>query len=401
MAHGSRLRVLHAGLDWGYWGKLRPGCLRDPTQGQIAGGETAMLRAAESMAAGGCEVVVVTGCTPGRDSATGVLYVNTLDFFAYVLDRGPWDAIGIWGDPDHFAELTSIGALDRTLRVCAQQCNGFTRPDGVQGFVDLYISPSRSHAANLARQHGIPIDRFRVIPNAVHPPRFHWDAPRVAERVYIASSPDRGRHHLLDLWPEVKCQEPKAELHVFYETRRWLEGCCGNYLTPIHPAIATRARSVMRAHDDAHYGLDVHDHGAAPQQAIVDLACTAGVMAYPCDPICYTEGYATAGLEAYCAGAVPVMTDADALREIYADKAILVSQHRIREDFAAAVVGAIREARAAKERGWLGWRFPDEKAAHAACERHSWAAVGEMWTALVRTEIVAKREREEAGRVAA
>ena len=83
------MRILHAGLEWRYWGRLAPDCLDRPERGQIAGGETAMLRAAFETAARGHEVVVVTWCRPGTHR--GVRFHDNDDFYDLVLDGGACD----------------------------------------------------------------------------------------------------------------------------------------------------------------------------------------------------------------------------------------------------------------------------------------------------------------------
>lgn len=391
------LRVLHAGLEWSWWGKLEPNCLDDPTRPQIAGGETAFLRAAFETAARGHHVAVATWCYPGTHR--GVAFHPKDDFYRLVLDGGPWDAVVLWGGPEPFAALTALGAVGPggALRVVSQQCNGFERHDGGEPFVDLYVSPSRGHAARLSALYRIPAEKFRAIPNAVEPLRYRPALMRERDpfAVYHASSPDRGLHHLLEKWPEIKAREPRAHLHVYYELDRFLASVdTSAYVRPSSdPGMIDLAGRIRRARDRVALGWDVTFHGARPQQEVADRACTSGVMCYPCDPVVYTEGYGTAVLEAYVAGAVPVTTDADAFGEVYGGLFPLLDRRTVHETVADAVVEAMREAESLKDNDRLGHAFRDEAQFRALAERYSWARVGEAWCEMIEAECAKRAER--------
>ena len=368
------MRILHYGGEWRYWHRLAPNCLDDLKRGQIAGGETAMIRAGQEIAALGHEVHIVTWSTPGKHR--GVTWHDNPRFWDLALDGGPWDVIVVWGEPSPLAVLLASGAIAGTLRVCAQQCNGFRSPDGAQGYVDLYVSPSMTHARMLSSRYGIPIEKFAVIPNAIEPSRYKLlgKAPRHPFDVYHASSPDRGLHHLLELWPEIKKAEPWAELHVYYEITRFLRE-----IAHAHPVMLDLAQRLEQAMDRVTYGWGVTFHGACAQQVVADRACTAGVMVYPCDPVIFTEGFGTAVLEAYVAGAVPITTDADAFPEVYGGLFPLIPQGEIRERLVGEVLKGMEVARKRVEAGKAGWAFDTVEEARALQEAHSWARVGCEW----------------------
>ncbi|MDP3767621.1 MAG: glycosyltransferase family 4 protein, partial [Dehalococcoidia bacterium] len=374
------MRILHYAGEWRYWGRLSPTCLEDDRHRQIAGGETATLRAAFETACLGHEVHVVTWCRPGRHR--GVTFHDNPSFYDLVLDGGPWDVLVVWGEPSVLAVLSASGAIEGTLRVCAQQCNGFNSSDGAQGYVDLYVSPSETHARMLSDRYKIPREKFVAIPNAVEPSRYKLlgMAHRNPFAVYHASSPDRGLHHLLELWPEIKRAEPKAELHVYYEVKRFLTdiACAGS-----HPVMFDLGRRLSAAIDRVTHGYGVTFHGAVSQQAIADRACASGVMCYPCDPIIFTEGFGTSVLEAYVAGAYPVTTDADAFPEVYGDLFPLIPRAQIRERLVANVLVGIDAARRRVEAGKAGWAFDTIEEGRALQERFSWARVGEAWAMMI------------------
>lgn len=376
----SGKRILHYGGEWSYWDRLAPNCLDDPKRGQIAGGETAMLRAAYETAARGNEVHVVTWCSPGRHR--GVAFHDRRDFYDLVLDGGPWDAVVIWGEPAVLATLTASGALTGTLRICAQQCNGFYSPGGSQGYVDLYVSPSMTHARMLSARYGIPIEKFVAIPNAIEPSRYRnlGTVPRNPFAVYYASSPDRGLHHLLELWPEIKKAEPGAELHVYYEYKRFLKDIAGR---DSHPIMFDLGKRLTAAINRVAHGYGVTMHGGSPQQVVADRAISSGVMAYPCDTIMFTEGFGTAVLEAYVAGACPVTTDTDAFGEVYGPLFPLIPRADVRKRLVPAVLAGIESARARAQAGKAGWAFDTIAEAQELQKAHSWARVGGLWCDLI------------------
>jgi len=366
------MQILHAGLSWFYWGRLEPDCLDRPGRAQIAGGETAMLRAAFETAARGHDVHVVTWSYPGRHR--GVRFHDKHDFYDVVIDGGPWDAVVVWGEPTVLAELTHAGALDGALRICAMQCNGFAHRDALRGYVDVYVSPSQHHADMLRDVFEIPAEKFWVIPNAVHPARYRFDKPRDPFAVYHASSPDRGLHHLLEAWPEIRITEPRATLDVYYEVEKFLKYPFN------HPLMDDLVLRIKAAIAGVRRGRGVTFRGAQPQQVVADRATTAGVMAYPCDPVVYTEGYGTAVLEAYCAGAEVVCSDADAFGEVYGAGGIgldLMPKKKIREELVPRVLAALERAREQRPNSEC------EPALRARLEAYSWAQVGKRWCALL------------------
>lgn len=388
-----RRRVLHAGLEWRYWSRLSPNCLDDDKRGQIAGGETAMIRAAQYTAAAGHDVHIVTLCVPGKHR--NVMWHDNTTFYDLALDGGPWDVVVVWGEPAVLAKLSHAWLASGEplpLRACAMQCNGFFSHDGAQGYVDLYVSPSATHAQMLADKYRIPREKFVVIPNAVEPSRYKklGQAPRNPFAVYHASSPDRGLHHLLEQWPEIKRTEPKAELHVYYEIRRFL-----TEIAHAHPVMLDLAQRLERAMHRVWHGHGVTFHGGRPQQEVADRACTAGVMCYPCDPVIFTEGFGTAVLEAYVAGAYPITSTADAFEDVYGKLFPLIPRAQIRERLVANVLVGMDTMRKRVEAGKAGWAFDTVAEGRALQERYSWAQVGGAWDAKVLTKAREKGRRAE------
>jgi glycosyltransferase involved in cell wall biosynthesis len=76
------------------------------------------------------------------------------------------------------------------------------------------------------------------------------------------------------------------------------------------------------------YGVE-HYKSVSRNQIAMEMA-EAQVLAYPCAPVTWTEGYSNVIVESCTAGAVPVISDTDALGQIYGGAAITI--HDIRNN---------------------------------------------------------------------
>jgi glycosyltransferase involved in cell wall biosynthesis len=386
------VKILHVSTAYGYWGRLRPDCLdrEDIGGGQVGGGETAMLNACFQLAALGHEVHSAFRCRPGH--YRGVRFYDLMDAHRLASEED-WDVVVSWDDGEFLLPLVG----EKPLRVLSNQMNHIA--PWTTHAVDIFVSPSRTHARLMSSLYEIPLEKFCAIPNGIDPSRFDFEgicsaAGRDWSRVYYASSPDRGLHHLLQLWPSIRREIPEAHLHVYYEMDRWIAGTAivGGW-NPECALLATRVkglREVLGAKDGVFFEGAVH-----PRRCARD-ASRSGIMAYPCDTVFFTEGFGTAVLESYVAGALPVVTDTDAFAEVYGEAVPLlgaageenplVSRARIMEDFAPRVVQALRIMRERQERKLPGWGWDSAIRAGVMAQRLSWESVGKLWQRLVESE---------------
>ena len=112
-----------------------------------------------------------------------------------------------------------------TLRMVNRQVSEFGSDcdDGWDKHVDVVMCPSKK-ARDIVSAPLAPETRrkFRVLPNGCYPEKFGGVAP-VPGRVAYLSSPDRGLHWLLRIWPEVRRQVPHATLRIYYyQLATWL-----------------------------------------------------------------------------------------------------------------------------------------------------------------------------------
>ena len=246
----------------------------------------------------------------------------------------------------------------RPLRVTFQQVNDFAYGEpGFAEFVDVFISPSKPHRDMMtgarAQTGGwwTSKEKWEVVGNGCYPDEypakrtvmgFEETVERVPGRVMYASSPDRGLHWLLMAWPRIKQEVPHAELRIFYYALsnflQWADRDEAG-LDPKWQDYARRAKYIKRALP-ALEGLGVKYCGSVSRAQMAVELSEAEVYAYPCDVVDWTEGFSCATLEGCASGAIPVISDVDALGEIYEGGCPMVSPP-MKESFDAWVSSVI------------------------------------------------------------
>lgn len=226
------------------------------------------------------------------------------------------DAVVAINEPDRLREFP-----DAKLRICMFWLNEFSFcKEGFDEHVHWYFSPSEAHRQQAITTWGAPR------PEKWHVNRLGCDAstglPGVAGRshgrVVYCSSPDRGLHRVLEAWPAIKRAVPHATLRIFYRLEPWIRGFDA---TPYFPPIErnrTRALYVEEALNrlGTGWGIEVHD-SISREQLQLELQ-EAEVFLHPCDTLSWSEGFSCSTMEACAAGAAPIISDCDALGEVYA-----------------------------------------------------------------------------------
>jgi glycosyltransferase involved in cell wall biosynthesis len=230
-----------------------------------------------------------------------------------------YDVVYSWNDPD----LLRIVSRN-SLRLINQQINDFhhAKP-GYDEFIDLYTSPSLPHKDHMVQDSGTDPNKWFIVPNGCNPDLYHNN--KVQGRVIYASSPDRGLHHLLNIWDEIHKRVPHAHLRIFYDVHGYVK----NMLT-----MSTEHRKIPHLNEwyNRAYQIDqkiktlegVNAIGSVSRERIAKEMSEAQVLAYPCDPVTWTEGFSVTTMEACAAGAIPVITSADAMGYIYGKVAPLI-----------------------------------------------------------------------------
>lgn len=296
---------------YGYWGDFLPTDL-EKGERQVGGGETAMIQVSRALAKLGHSVTVFHDCPPGRYDGVDYLPRNLLPALICQLEH---DVYVSWDEPHAFRWA------DRSaLHVLAFQLN-----DSLVGVfdhaIDLYFHPSEWHVERfLTLYPELSRDKCRArFTNGIDLSRYVSSEPllRQGHRIIYSSSPDRGLHHLLRFWPRIREAVADAELHVFYDMDKWLEIDAQMKEKGLANITRERAELLRPLRDAPPPGVTFH--GGVGQAQLAREQLQSAVLAYPCDPVAPTEGFSMTCLEAITAGCHLITTDADALKELWAD----------------------------------------------------------------------------------
>jgi glycosyltransferase involved in cell wall biosynthesis len=201
--------------------------------------------------------------------------------------------------------LAKVGS--GTIRVFNQQVNDFRGCPGWEQHTDIVTALSLTHQRQLRQFSNF--SNWQILNNGCDPTEY-YDGKRDNKRLVWASSHDRGLHWLLELYPNLKKRVPDAEIHIYYHFNfdaKHRQDEEGNRYRYIEAAI------------DRLKGKGVTLHGSTSRQEMKKVFSEGRILAYPCDPTGFTEGFGCTVLEAAVAGCLPVIVGADAFAEIYSD----------------------------------------------------------------------------------
>jgi len=214
-----------------------------------------------------------------------------------------WDLVACINDPQPLKHFKHAG-----VRYFNQQCNDFIRYPGWENYTDIASSPSARHLEYLRTLSSF--SQWHVVPDGCDLSDFA-DLPRDRNKVIHASSPDRGLHWLLEMWPSFKQRHPGASLDIYYEWMSQYEHVKN------HDGVFSLRYRMIKEGIERGRAFDVRHHGSASCQSIARAMSQARIMLYPCDTVAFTEGFSVATLESAAAGCVPVIVGVDALSDIY------------------------------------------------------------------------------------
>lgn len=281
--------------DWAMSRPVTPDEIWTSSRG-LTGSEVSFFKVAEGLSRLGHDVTCRANVTRSGE-VLGVPCAR--DFSSNV------DAAIAWIDP------APLRAMDARMRVLNQQVNDFHYCPGWQDYVDIVTSPSTSHR-NYLRGFNEFEGRWEILPNGVDVStyRLRSNSPRSHSLVY-ASSPDRGLHWLLQVYPDVKKHVPDVTLDVYYDWRDFYESVRGGQT---ETSYRLRYCKEMLDRLSSH---GVRHHGSVSRQQLVQVFSEKRVLSYPCDTVSYTEGFSVTSLEAAVSGCVPALIGTDALEEVY------------------------------------------------------------------------------------
>jgi len=303
-----------------HWESVHPDNLYTSGAPQMGGSEASVLATATALVQQGNYVLLGAKTkfpqTFSFEGSSGMLRMCPDDLFSHVAYVEPFDVLVAWDD----VGLFRYAYEHIPVKVVCFQLNDIPMGLGVfSHIIDLYFHPSKWHAHRFAELYDIPTDKQRsCITNGLIAPT-PKDIPEREQRVIWISSPDRGLHHLLKIWPLVAEKVPDAHLDIYYDMERWLyiveqNLAIGRHLITTDRAIEVRNRLAPLL------GTSVTYHGGCSRWEVQRALAKSKVMVYPCDPVAPTEGFSMSVLEAWAAGCKVIISDADALGELWSGK---------------------------------------------------------------------------------
>lgn len=290
------------------WGDVTPQTMRDKGMG---GRETALVQLAQSWAAMGHEVfafVPLEGKGGTQDYPDGgrvawlpntstltIVPALALDLFV------SWEDIPIVDEVRPFVRRTVVEMQVAHLPDMLDLSN-----------VDNVAVLSEFAWGVILRQYPIS-DKLVVLPNGVDK-RLYDSMPTVeglpfktgAEFLY-SSSPDRGLHHLLAMWPKLnEAFDGSATLHICYGVDDFI---ADNIYS--HREAGGRALVIERALADP--PPSIMYHGKVGQDVLAGMHRRVDVLTYPADTMSATETGCVSIVEALAAGSKVVTTTCDCI----------------------------------------------------------------------------------------
>ena len=288
----------------------------------LTGSENSFFNAARSLSARGHEVIVTCdGKGPSKppvlEGCTFIPIPKTQDTPSYL--PKDCDAYLSWNEPDLLRFVPA-----EKVRVNVHQINdwGFAYA-GFNPFVDKYVALSEAHKKRLVSVSDFDPAKFAIIPNSIDL-RFYEGSLPIEDRgktIAFISSPDRGLHRILEIFPEVKRRVPEATLEIFYE---WQKLYSQAHKEQNAIGLRVRHMNALLQKSGTEGDNGVYMRGNISTFDIIKKLCRTRVLAYTCEPIDFTESFSVATMDACAAGCVPIVSDADCLGEIYQDAAYVI-----------------------------------------------------------------------------
>ena len=282
----------------------------------LTGSEMGFFMLAFGMAEAGHDVSIYSKFTkPGSIRGARCFHYEDWDAGSARLE---WDAVlaSTMADP-------LMNANPKSFRFLHHQCKGFGgSPSGWEQHVDMLAPLSSSHAKELAPETTLSREKWRVLHNGVDTVKFS-PGKKVPGKMIWASSLDRGCHWLLEAFPVIRAAVPEANLHIFYDfhsirhmAETYTPTPANPYLTDVNFELGSRSRYILEALHRLE-GKGVFPHGSVSRERVENEMRESSILAYPLDPVYYTETFGVTVLEACACGTVPVLCAADAFGELW------------------------------------------------------------------------------------
>lgn len=229
-----------------------------------------------------------------------------------------FDVVYIWNEP-YYASLFK----DNSLKLCNIQINDLDFFN-CENKIDVYTSPSKHHKNYMESIYNKY--NWEIINNAIEEDWFKYSIDRDPATLMYASSCDRGLHLLLQVYPDIKKAIPNVKLKIFYDFDKWYN-IIMNTNNNIYETLEykNRAKYIKYALEEMKDIFDIQHFKNISKKQICQEMLKATILAYPFSTPKYCEGFSCTVMEACAAGMIPVISNQDALGDIYGASAIMIN----------------------------------------------------------------------------
>jgi glycosyltransferase involved in cell wall biosynthesis len=356
------------------WGEITPETLNKG----LGGRETAVINLSKEWALQGHEVYNFVPIERTQHYWYGkytVHYVNQAATKA-VLSTVPFDVIISWEEPAVFSWPEVVESVP--VKLIGMQVAHLWIPENIEPNVDGYVCLSdwARRFLNDFSDSGIPLDKIHIIPNGVNLERYRTfpyqdpDLRRLGKEFFYSSSPDRGLHHLLRIWPRVRNEIRKdAILRVGYGATRWTKEFKWSH--HMHGEAALQVDVGLRQRG-------VIDIGLVGQFDLAKIQSKAIMLPYTCDTMSPTETGCITVVEAMAAHCPVVTTDCDCLGEEYGEAAKIVPLPFDDDKFLEAMSEVLNDKDIYEELTLKGYKVAEER---------TWQRTSMQWMELIHSKI--------------
>ena len=280
----------------------------------MGGRETALVHLGEQWARQGHEVVnlvpVKRPFSKTYDSGGNISYVDNGITYNYLSNFNSdalvsWEEPRIFGVPDIRKKIKFSVIEMQVAHLYVTTDDGKSLDHYVDGYAVLskwagdFLSknePSISKKKISILPQGVDLKRFPT-PKTKHPGHSPYN-------FHYSSSPDRGLHHLLKLWPQILKLYPGSKLHIAYGIEKWTEET--KWTHNLQSEIALDVLEGIKQEGIVY-------HGRIGQDKLAKIIYESDLLLYSCDTMSPTETGCATILESLAAGTPVITTDCDCI----------------------------------------------------------------------------------------
>jgi glycosyltransferase involved in cell wall biosynthesis len=280
------------------------------------------------------------------------------------------DVVIAWETPSVFDE-EQIRSNSR-LKICEMQVCHLSDKErkAAEKYVDYMAVLSEWHG-DLLQNSNVEMEKekYVVFPNGVDITRYpknFFDSKvkntiRSNVKFVYSSSPDRGLWYLLQMWPLIREEFPKAELDVCYGVEKWTDA-----LKWSHGRVGEMALEIESLIKQP----GIKNLGKIGQDRLSELQLGADAWLYPLDSMSNTESGCISAVENAAAGNPIFTTDCDCMEDEFGDIGIIVDLPFNKDEFVEEVIRVLRDQEYMEHLRVIGRQF---------AEKRDWSIISEQW----------------------